>query len=131
MGSEQIADDAAGAFGPGSIPPALVVVFGRLVQILFKNTDRHLGEVGIENVHIGFIIDAEGTIIEVGQTDGGPLVVDDHGFGVKPGGSVFVNSYAFAQQVSPTGFARQTAPSPSEYPLREREYRLRRPAVSR
>lgn len=61
------------------------------------------GEGGVEDVEVGFVVEAEGAGIEVGGADGDPAVVEDGLFDVEHGGLEFVDADAGFEERAPFG----------------------------
>ena len=50
-----------------------------------------LGEAGVADREVDLVVEAEGTVVEVGGADDSPELVDDEDFGVNHGGLVLVD----------------------------------------
>src|SRR5881394_26895 len=61
----------------------------RVLLVLIKNARLLGGEFGGVNVQVGFVVQPERPIVEVGRADGHPHVIDDHHFAVIHGWLVF------------------------------------------
>ena len=91
----QLALDGLGSELHGELMQSEPEVLGSEEFATFAVALEHLtllaGEGSIEDVEVGFIVDEEGAIVEVGGSDRGKVIVHDEEFAVHHGGRVFPN----------------------------------------
>lgn len=65
-----------------------------LFFVAFEHGALILGELGVEDVEVGFVVEEEGAVVEIGGADGGEVVVHDEELAVHHGGGVLPDNGA-------------------------------------
>lgn len=86
--AEEVGGGAGEFFPEGAVLPEGVGDLSGVGFVLLEDGGLGVGEGGVEDVEVGFVVEAEGGVVEVGGAEGDPLVVDDEEFAVEHGGSV-------------------------------------------
>lgn len=88
-------------FFEGAFAPGVVGDFYGVGEVALEDFVVLVGEVLVEDVEVGFFVEAEGAVVEVAGADAGPVVVDDHVFAVVACGLVFVDVDAGFEEFAP------------------------------
>ena len=88
-------------FQQGTILPIGQAHFGRSFQVVGKHTNLILGEILIEHVEVGFIIQAKRAIVKIRGSNRRPAFVHDHHLAVVHRGLELVDLDARLQQLPP------------------------------